>query len=116
MTFDYRINFPISTDQFIAVLQASTLGERRPVADRVCMEGMVSSRSLMATAWVDDRLVGVTRSRTDFHTASYLSDLAVDVDFQRRGIGTGLLWTTQSQLGPRCWILAGSQGVLDTKS
>lgn len=141
MSIDYRINFPISTDQFIAVLQASTLGGRRPVADRACMAGMVGNSSLMVTAWVDDRLVGVARSLTDFHYACYLSDLAVDVDFQRQGIGTGLLRTTQSQLAPRCklilvaapdandyyaqlgfesnprcWILAGSLAVRDTKS
>ncbi len=42
MTITYKINVPISTDQFIELLRASTLGERRPLEDRTCMEGMVT--------------------------------------------------------------------------
>jgi hypothetical protein len=41
MSIEYKINTPISTDQFIELLHESTLGERRPIEDRRCMEGMV---------------------------------------------------------------------------
>jgi len=41
MSIEYKINAPVSTDQFIGLLRESTLGERRPIEDRECMEGMV---------------------------------------------------------------------------
>lgn len=99
---DYRVNAPITAEQFIDVLNRSTLGERRPVDDRACMEGMVRNSNLCVTAWDGARLVGVARSMTDFHYACYLSDLAVDTRYQRLGIGKALIAHTQKQLGPRC--------------
>ena len=105
MRIEYKINTPISTDQFIQLLIASTLGERRPVDDRACMEGMVRNSNLMVTAWDGVNLVGIARSMTDFHYACYLSDLAVDKKYQRMGIGKKLLSLTQAQLGPQCKLI-----------
>lgn len=105
MNVEYRINHPVSADQFIDLLRASTLAERRPVEDRECMEGMVNNSNLMVTAWDGDRLVGIARSMTDFHYACYLSDLAVDGGYQGRGIGRALLATTQEQLGAKCKLI-----------
>jgi ribosomal protein S18 acetylase RimI-like enzyme len=101
---EYKVNATITTDQFIDVLNRSTLGQRRPVDDRECMEGMVKHSNLCVTAWDGDQLVGVARSMTDFHYACYLSDLAVDARYQRSGIGKALIAHTQKQLGPRCKI------------
>ena len=50
-------------------------------------------------------LVGVARSMTDFHYACYLSDLAVDRNYQRRGIGTELLRATRDELGQLCKLI-----------
>ena len=101
---EYRTDRALSADEFIDVLERSTLGERRPVADRGCMEGMVKNANLMVTAWDGATLVGVARSVTDFCYACYLSDLAVDVSYQRSGIGRALVSHTLKQLGPRCKI------------
>ena len=105
MNIEYKINVPVSTDQFINLLQASGLGERRPVDDRVCMQGMVENSNLMVSAWDGDRLVGIARSMTDFHYACYLSDLAVDRRYQGRGVGRRLQTITQEQLGPKCKLI-----------
>ena len=105
MKIDYKVNAPITADQFIDVLQNSTLAERRPVHDRACMQGMVDHGNLTISAWDGDRLVGVARSVTDFHYACYLSDLAVDKNYQRLGIGKELQRRTQSELGPRCNLI-----------
>ena len=105
MDIEYRINAPVSTDEFIELLRASTLGERRPVDDRACMEGMVANANLMVSAWTDGRLVGIARSMTDFHYACYLSDLAVHRDYQRNGIGKRLQTLTQEALGPNCKLI-----------
>jgi predicted N-acetyltransferase YhbS len=61
---------------------------------------MVEHANLICTAWDDDLLVGVARSLTDFSFCCYLSDLAVDITYQSRGIGTELIRLTQSQLHP----------------
>jgi ribosomal protein S18 acetylase RimI-like enzyme len=66
---------------------------------------MMEHSNLIATAWEDDLLVGIARSVTDFHYCCYLSDLAVDVACQRRGIGRRLIRMTQEALGPRCSII-----------
>jgi len=101
----YLVNKEISADEFIALLNRSTLGERRPVDDLECVRGMLEHADLTLTAWDGERLVGVARSVTDFHYACYLSDLAVDTDYQKRGIGVELIDMTQKQLGPKCRLI-----------
>ena len=105
MSIKYKINAPVPAEQFITLLRASTLGERRPIEDRTCIEGMVNNSNLMVSAWDADKLVGVARSMTDFHYACYLSDLAVDKNYQNQGIGKELQALTQNQLGPQCKLL-----------
>lgn len=77
MSIEYKINAPITADQFIDLLARSTLGERRPIHDIECMEGMIANSNLTVSAWERDSLIGIARSMTDFHYACYLSDLAV---------------------------------------
>lgn len=101
MHINYRVNEPITADQFIELLQASTLCERRSIDDPNCMEGMVKNCDLLVTAWDSNRLIGVTRSITDFDYACYLSDLAVHKRCRHRAIGRQLQVTTQEQLGTR---------------
>ena len=105
MTIEYKVNEPISTDQFIELLANSTLGERRPIHDRDCMEGMIANANLTVTAWDLGKLVGISRSVTDFHYACYLSDLAVAKTHQKKGIGKQLQIITQSKLGPHCKLI-----------
>jgi ribosomal protein S18 acetylase RimI-like enzyme len=104
VVIEYKTNAEITAEQFIEVLNRSSLGQRRPVEDRECIEGMVKNANLCVTAWDGAKLVGVARSVTDFHYACYLSDLAVDARYQRSGIGKALVAHTQRQLGPRCKI------------
>ncbi|HEX7025863.1 MAG TPA: GNAT family N-acetyltransferase [Gammaproteobacteria bacterium] len=105
MHIDYKINEPVSADAFIDLLNRSTLGERRPVDDRHCMEGMVLNSNLMVSAWDGGRLVGIARSMTDFHYACYLSDLAVDKAYQNSGIGKKLQRLTLERLAPKCKLI-----------
>jgi ribosomal protein S18 acetylase RimI-like enzyme len=105
MRIEYKINSPISADQFIALLKASTLAERRPADDLGCIQGMLDNANLTITAWDGELLVGIARSVTDFHYACYLSDLAVHRDYQRSGIGKRLQALAQEQLGPKCNLI-----------
>ena len=105
MGIEYKTNVPLTTDQFIDLLRESGLGERRPIDDRQCMEGMVNNSNLMVTAWDSDKLIGIARSMTDFHYACYLSDLAVAATYKNSGIGKELQNITQAQLGPKCKLI-----------
>lgn len=105
MSIEYKINAPISTDQFVELLDNSTLGERRPIGDRQCMAGMIANSNLTVSAWDNGALVGLARSVTDFHYACYLSDLAVSNTHQKSGVGKKLQSLTQSQLGPKCKLI-----------
>lgn len=101
----YATDRPVTLEQFRDLLVRSTLGERRPIDNDECLRGMIAHTDIMATAWDDDALVGVSRSLTDWHYACYLADLAVDVAYQRHGIGKQLIDLTQRQLGPLCKII-----------
>lgn len=102
---DYKLNEPISTQQFIALLVDSSLGERRPIHDNECIEGMLANSNLIISAWDSDNLVGIARSMTDFHYACYLSDLGVSKTYQKSGIGIQLQMLTQQQLGAKCKLI-----------
>ena len=105
MSIKFKVNEPISTDQFIDLLNSSTLGERRPIDDRECIDGMLSNSNITVSAWEGSILVGIARSVTDYNYACYLSDLAVNKQYQKLGLGKKLQILTQEQLGPKCSIV-----------
>lgn len=105
MTIAYYHDRAITPAQFIDVLQRSTLAERRPVNDSARINDMLAHANLICTAWDGEVLVGVSRSLTDFSYCCYLSDLAVDVKHQKRGIGKKLIALTQSRLHPQCKLI-----------
>jgi ribosomal protein S18 acetylase RimI-like enzyme len=95
----------VSVDEFRDLLLRSTLSARRPIDDLDCLRQMLDNSEIIATSWSEELLVGIARSITDFSYCCYLSDLAVDVAFQKQGIGTELISLTQSMLGPHCKII-----------
>ena len=105
MAISYRVNHRISVGKFVDLLQRSGLAERRPVDDTECLAGMLNGANLLVTAWDGMRLIGLSRSMTDFHYACYLSDLAVDSEYQRQGIGRDLVERTRKQLRPTCKLV-----------
>lgn len=96
----YTDEEPIDADQFLRLLERSGLAARRPVDDRDRIASMVLNADIMMTAWDGDNLVGVARSVTDFAYCCYLSDLAVDRDYQGKGIGAALIDHTEDRLAP----------------
>ncbi|HYG20018.1 MAG TPA: GNAT family N-acetyltransferase [Ohtaekwangia sp.] len=95
----YRNDRPISVDEFIDVLNRSTLAERRPVQSRERIAKMLQHGNVLVTAWDGERLVGVSRALTDFSFCCYLSDLAVDEAYQKKGIGKELIRLTHEVAG-----------------
>jgi predicted N-acetyltransferase YhbS len=101
----YRVGNALDFEQYLAVYVQSTLGERRPVADRDRMRRMLDEANLVISAWDGDEMVGIARSLTDFVYATYLSDLAVKASHQKRGIGRELMRRTQLEAPQATLIL-----------
>ena len=91
----YQKEDQLSVSEFIEVLKKSTLGERRPVDDTERVNGMLKNANLIITARDKGKIVGVARSVTDFVYCTYLSDLAVDAEYQKSGIGKELIKITK---------------------
>ncbi len=82
------------------VYRRSTLN--RPVNDLLRIQSMLDNSNLVITARCGDKLVGIARSLTDWRYCCYLSDLAVDPDFQGEGIGQQLIAETKKAIGNEC--------------
>ena len=102
---EYRDNATISAEQAIDLYKRSTLGERRPIDNIQTFEAMIKHANLTITAWCGEKLVGISRTLTDFAYVAYLADLAVDQEYQRSGIGKQLIEETKTRLGPQCMIV-----------
>jgi len=95
ISVQYAQEKDLSWQEFNDTLIASSLGERRPVDDYERIKAMVDNANLIITARIDNRLVGVARSVTDWVFCTYLSDLFVDEQFQKLGIGRELIRHTK---------------------
>ena len=83
--------------EFRNVLIRSTLGERRTIDDFDRIKKMCENANLIVTVRFNGKLIGVARSVTDFAYCTYLSDLAVDAEYQKTGIGKELIKETKRQ-------------------
>ena len=99
MDVAYSLEPHLQPDEFVDVLVRSTLGERRPVDRPDVVQAMLRHADIIATARVEGLLVGVSRAITDFSYCTYLSDLAVDEAFQKKGIGRELIRRTHEAAG-----------------
>jgi GNAT superfamily N-acetyltransferase len=95
----YALAPELSPLDFIDLLRRSTLAARRPVDDLDTIEKMLANADVIVTASAEGKLVGVSRAISDFGYCTYLSDLAVDRDFQRHGIGRELIKRTHEEAG-----------------
>ncbi len=93
----YQVEPDLGKEEFTAVLASSTLGERRPIDDPERIAAMLRYAGLILTARDNGKLIGVARSLTDFSYCTYLSDLAVDKAYQRKGVGKELIRRTKNE-------------------
>ena len=80
-------------------------GLNRPVDDRPRLARMLEYSNLLVTARDGEKLVGVARAFTDFSYCCYLSDLAVDKEYQHSGIGRELVRHVQTAIGEQSMLL-----------
>ena len=109
----HQIESNLSPQEFIEVLNKSTLGERRPVNEPERISKMLEYGNLIVTARENNVLVGVARSLTDFMYCTYLSDLAVDQSYQKKGIGKELIRRTKLESPKAKLILLAAPKAVD---
>ena len=95
----------LDLDEVVALYTSSGLGARRPVHDRPRMRSMLDEANLILVCRDGAELVGIARSLSDFSYVTYLSDLAVAVSHQRRGVGRALIEETERLGSPAKLVL-----------
>lgn len=89
-------------------------GIRRPIEDLDRIQSMIDNANLIISAWHDDKLVGIARAITDYAYCCYLSDLAVDGNYQKHGIGKELVSRVQNKIGDQCsLVLLSAPGAME---
>lgn len=83
----------------------SDAGLNRPVSDLPRIARMIENANLIVSARDGAKLIGISRSVTDFSYCCYLSDLAVAKAYQKRGIGQELILRTRQYLGEEVMLL-----------
>jgi len=80
-------------------------GLPRPTNDKERLQKMYDNSNLVVTAWDNGKLIGVSRSITDWVWCCYLADLAVDPGYQKSGMGKKLIELTKEKVGEQSMIL-----------
>ncbi|MDL4842323.1 GNAT family N-acetyltransferase [Aquibacillus rhizosphaerae] len=99
----YKVNLEITAKDFSNVFKSS--GIKRPVDDLERLQKMIDNADILITAWDADKLVGVARAITDYSYCCYLSDLAVNSNYQSKGIGRQLVQWVQKEIGDTVTLL-----------
>jgi GNAT superfamily N-acetyltransferase len=99
----YKVNAEINAEELSSVFRAS--GIKRPVDDLPRLGRMIDHADILISAWDGIKLVGIARAITDFSYCCYLSDLAVDKNYQKNGIGKELIALLKDELGEEVALL-----------
>lgn len=104
MEITYKVNYPVNVTEAIDMYKRSTLGDRRPIDKPDIFAKMLTNSDLIITAWDGDKLIGISRTLTDYGYVAYIADLAVDEAYQRKGIGKKLIELTEENIDPTAYI------------
>jgi len=103
MEITYKLDLIPDAEKIIDLYKSS--GINRPIADKERITKMYANSNLIVTAWDISKLVGISRSLTDFCYSCYLSDLAVRKEYQKHGIGKKLIALTKEKIGEHTMLL-----------
>ena len=103
MNLLFKINTKLTSEQVADLFSRS--GINRPVNDLPRIQKMIDNANLTISVWDKDNLVGIARSLTDFCYCCYLSDLAVDKKYQKKGIGKELIKRTKKEISDKSMLL-----------
>ena len=99
----YKFDIVPTAEQVIELYNDA--GLPRPTHDPQRIRTMFKNSDLIVTAWHRSKLVGVSRTITDWVWCSYLADLAIRPDYKRSGIGKRLIELTREKTGAQSMLL-----------
>jgi N-acetylglutamate synthase-like GNAT family acetyltransferase len=103
MDIIYKFDITPTTEQIIELYDNS--GLPRPTNNKERITQMFQNSNLIVTAWHQEKLVGISRSITDWVWCCYLSDLAIHSDYKKGGIGKKLIDLTKDKVGDDTMVL-----------
>jgi ribosomal protein S18 acetylase RimI-like enzyme len=99
----YKFDVLPDTEQVVELYNEA--GLPRPTHDHRRIKAMLENSDLIVTAWDENKLVGISRTITDWVWGSYLADLAVSPDYKKSGIGKKLIELTRKRVGDQSMLL-----------
>jgi len=99
----YKFDIVPTAEQVIELYDNT--GLPRPTHDPQRIRAMFDNSDLIITAWDENKLVGVSRTITDWVWCSYLADLAISPAYKRSGIGKKLIELAREKIGERSMLL-----------
>lgn len=112
MGITYKDSKEIKPEDISKVFMKS--GIKRPYQDLDRLERMINNSDILITAWEDEKIIGMARAVTDYSYCCYLSDLAVDKDYQKSGIGQHLINRVREIIGEECsLVLLAAPGAVE---
>ncbi|MNX30580.1 putative acetyltransferase [compost metagenome] len=103
MEIIYKFDVKPTADQIIELYDKAELP--RPTNDKERIRKIYENSNLIFTAWDNEKLVGVSRSITDWAWSCYLADLAVNPEYKKSGIGKKLIELTKEKVGEQTMVL-----------
>lgn len=100
---EFKVGIVPKTSEIIEVYDSS--GIKRPTSESGRITKMYENSNLIITAWLNNELIGISRSITDFCYVCYLSDLAVKNEYQKEGIGKKLIELTVKEIGEKTALI-----------
>lgn len=109
MAIVYAREASLSADEYIAVLSATTMRAKRPLANRERIAAMLAGANIIVTARENGVLVGLARCLSDGAWVCYCAELAVREDQQGKGVGRGILEHCYELLGPGMGLILAAE-------
>lgn len=99
----YQTGIIPETDEIINLYVNASVN--RPVYEKMRIKEMYEYSNLVVTAWHYDKLIGISRSVTDFLCRCYLYDLAVNKEYKSTGIENQLIALIKKTIGNNTLII-----------
>lgn len=108
MKIVYKTNQEIEFKKIKDLLFNSNYLPIEDMNDDIRLKKMFKNANLVISAWSEDKLVGISRSLSDFSYCCYLSDICVHREYRQLNIGKSLIEITKEKAGKECKLILHS--------
>ena len=109
MSIVYALEPDLTVGDYVAVLGATTMRDKRPLSNAERIGRMLRGANFIVTARDEGKIVGLARCINDGAWICYCAELAVTEAAQGRGIGRGILETCFRLLGPGIGLILAAE-------